>query len=216
MFQLPNKIIRFRIGCRWSVSFHWPPTSWKRNNKHLGRWEICWDKCFREWFHDGSILFFIFFFLLLPWMASHMILIGSVDKKKWYLFIYIYLFLKSLLFLRLPLLPLLFNEIHAPHVARSRPRTRSPLSFSRVSFSPQFLRVHVSSSTFYFVKFSIKRKQQQQKKRRTEPASIAANGAVNWNAARPIKKETEPHLTHFSSSRWNPATNSFAILSLKK
>lgn len=150
-------------------------------------------------------------------MASHMILIGSVDKKKWYLFIYIYLFLKSLLFLRLPLLPLLFNEIHAPHVARSRPRTRSPLSFSRVSFSPQFLRVRVSSSTFYFVKFSIKRKQQQQKKkRRTEPASIAANGAVNWNAARPIKKETEPHLTHLSSSRWNPATNSFAILSFKK
>lgn len=133
--------------------------------------------------------FLFFFFLLLPWMASHMILIGSVDKKKWYLFIYIYLFLKSLLFLRLPLLPLLFNEIHAPHVARSRPRTRSPLSFSRVSFSPQFLRVRVSSSTFYFVKFSIKRKQQQQKKkRRTEPASIAANGAVNWNAG-PSDKE---------------------------
>lgn len=152
-----------------------------------------------------------FFFLLLPWMASHMILIGSVDKKKWYLFIY--LFLKSLLFLRSPLLPLLFNEIHAPHVARSRPRTRSPLSFSRVSFSPQFLRVRVSSSTFYLVKFSIKRKQQQKKKRRTEPASIAANGAVNWNAARPIKKETEPHLTRFSRSRWNPATSSFAALS---
>lgn len=34
--------------------------------------------------------------------------------------------------------------------------------------------------------------------------------------ARPIKKETEPHLTHLSSSRWNPATNSFAILSFKK
>lgn len=90
MFQLPNKIIRFRIGCRWSVSFHWPPTSWKRNNKHLGRWEICWDKCFREWFHDGSILLFFFFTSSMDGITHDFDWFG---RQKEMIFIYIYIFI---------------------------------------------------------------------------------------------------------------------------
>jgi hypothetical protein len=54
-----------------------------------------------------------------------MILIGSSveeeeEEKNLVLFFSFFFFS-----LRSPLLPLFFNEIHAPHVALSRPRTRS-------------------------------------------------------------------------------------------